>query len=253
MRSSASAGAPAKSSWSLDHRILYGDPSGPELWSSLDDYLLEPTLTSAGLRPPVSAACIDTGGHHAHAVYSFVRGRFRRRVYAIKGMAGPGRPVWPKRATRNNKGRINLFVVGVDTAKDSVMARLRIAAPGPGYCHFPSRRDSEWFHQLTAERVQTVYRKGFPHRIWVKPASARNEALDCRVYGYAALVSLNLNWGRLQANVARALAARQAAEQEARSAIGETAPEGKPPVPPTPSADGLARKPRRTVSSWMSR
>ena len=40
--------------------------------------------------------------------------------------------------------------------------------------------------------------KGFPQRFWWKPDGRRNEALDCRVYAYAALhgllsMGLNLN------------------------------------------------------------
>ena len=45
---------------------------------------------------------------------------------------------------------------------------------------------------LTAEKVQTRYVKGFPKREWVK-TRRRNEALDCRVYALASLVSLNPN------------------------------------------------------------
>ena len=49
-----------------------------------------------------------------------------------------------------------------------------------------------------AERVRTRYVKGFAQRFWCKPDGRRNEALDCRVYAYAALhgllsMGLNLN------------------------------------------------------------
>ena len=189
--------ASGEESWSLDYHIIYADPSSPNAWTELDDYLLTPTKTSDGRVLPVSAAAIDSGGHHTQAVYAFVKERARRRVNAIKGMAGSGRPIWPKRASKNNKGRINLFLVGVDTAKDSVYSRLRITEPGPGYCHFPEGRDPAWFEQLTAETVVTKYIKGFPTRVWQKRPSVRNEALDCRVYAYAALLSTNPVWARL--------------------------------------------------------
>jgi phage terminase large subunit GpA-like protein len=41
--------------------------------------------------------------------------------------------------------------------------------------------------------------KGFPQRFWWKPDGRRNEALDCRVYAYAALhglLSMGLNLNR---------------------------------------------------------
>jgi phage terminase large subunit GpA-like protein len=59
-------------------------------------------------------------------------------------------------------------------------------------------RDAQYFEQLTAERIRTRYVKGFPQRFWWKPDGRRNEALDCRVYAYAALhgllsMGMNLN------------------------------------------------------------
>jgi phage terminase large subunit GpA-like protein len=82
-----------------------------------------------------------------------------------------------------------LYGIGVDTAKETVTDRLRIEQPGPGYCHFPLGRGPEYFDQLTAEQVVTKFHKGFAKREWVK-RKPRNEAFDCRVYVYSALVGL---------------------------------------------------------------
>lgn len=186
-------------SWSLEHKVLFGDPSTPELWKQLDEYLLSTSIRRDGIILPVEATCIDSGGHYTQAVYKFCRDRFRRRVYAIKGKGGPGNPVWPKRASKNNSGRVNLFFVGVDAAKDIIYSRLKIAEHGPGCCHFPVGRDRAYFDQLTSEIVQTKYTKGFATRVYVLPSGKRNEALDIRVYAYAALQSLNIRWGHLLA------------------------------------------------------
>jgi phage terminase large subunit GpA-like protein len=185
-------------SWSLDYKILYGDPSAPDIWSDLDKYLLETHERTDGTMLPVHATCVDHGGHHAAAVSHFVRDRMRRRVYAIKGSAGPGKPIWPKRATKT-KLNINLFVIGVDPAKDATYAKLKVKEPGPGFAHFPIDRDQAYFEQLTAEQIETKYVKGFPTRVYFLPGGRRNEALDTRVYAYAALQSLNVRWGRLLA------------------------------------------------------
>jgi phage terminase large subunit GpA-like protein len=94
---------------------------------------------------------------------------------------------------------VNLFLVGVDAAKEAVYARLRKQEPGAGTCHFPLDRDAVYFEQLTAETLRTKYLKGFPQRYWWKPDGRRNEALDCRVYAYAALyglLSMGLNLNR---------------------------------------------------------
>jgi len=230
-------------SWSLEHRVIYGDPSAPAIWKELDEYLAQPTRTEDGRSLPVSASCVDSGGHHTQAVYRFCRERAKRRVWAIKGMAGPGRTVWPKRASKNNSGRVNLFLVGVDAAKDSIYARLRIHQPGPGYMHFPAGRDVQWYEQLTAESVVTKYVKGFPTRVYQKKSGARNEALDCRVYGYAALQSLNVRWGALVQERDRWKGAKpppsmplQAEEQEQAAA---------------PPAAVVASTPARRQGGWL--
>lgn len=197
-------------SWSIDHHVIYGDPSSPEIWDDLDDYLLTPTVTEDGRELAVAATCIDSGGHSTDAVYNFVRDKTRRRVWAVKGQGGEGKPVWPKLASKNNKGRIALFNIGVDAAKDMIYGRLRVEKPGPGYCHFPADRDGAWFEQLTSEAVVTKYVKGFPTRNWVPKPNTRQEALDCRVYAFAALRSMSISWGKVQRLLAeQRLAARR--------------------------------------------
>ncbi|MBF0421181.1 MAG: phage terminase large subunit family protein, partial [Magnetococcales bacterium] len=175
-------------SWSIRHIVISGDPTAPTVWDDLDNLLLSTFPHSRQVGDlPVFASAIDTGGANTMQAYAFCRDRQDRRVWGIKGIGGMGKPLWPLRASRNNKGRIPLFIIGVDAAKESIYARLRIKTPGPGYCHFPKDRDAEWFRQLTAEKVATRYVKGRPIREWKKPDSARNEALDCRVYAVAAL------------------------------------------------------------------
>src|SRR5512135_2356964 len=84
-------------SWSLDYRVIFGDPAGRTLWDDLDRALIE-------MEP--AAVCVDSGGHYSQAVYKFCADRSRRRVRAIKGYGGAGRLVWPKKATRVGKGAV---------------------------------------------------------------------------------------------------------------------------------------------------
>jgi len=180
-------------SWGVEYHVLYGDPAQPAVWEDLDALLLQSWETESGRTIRLSSAAIDSGGHHAEAVLSFCRARFRRRVYAIKGQAGQGKPVWPLRASRT-RTRDNVFMVGVDTAKDAIYSRLKIEEPGPGYCHLPADPstgyDRDWAEQVTSEQRMTRYREGRPYSVWVLPGGKRNEALDCRVYAYAALKAL---------------------------------------------------------------
>ncbi|WP_346267073.1 terminase gpA endonuclease subunit [Thiorhodovibrio winogradskyi] len=86
--------------------------------------------------------------------------------------------------------KVNLFSVGVDAAKEAILARLKKTPPGAGTTHFPLDRDAQYFEQLTAERKRTRYVNGFAQQFWSKPDNRRNEALDCRVYAYAGLYGL---------------------------------------------------------------
>jgi phage terminase large subunit GpA-like protein len=83
-------------------------------------------------------------------------------------------------------------------AKSVITRRWRaILNPGPGYSHFPHDRHEEWFKQATGERLVTRYdRAGRPVAEWTKIYTAV-EALDCRVYAYAALMLADIDLDRL--------------------------------------------------------
>lgn len=176
-------------SWGVRYEILYGDPAQQAVWNELDDLLQEKFWTAEGRLVRVRAACIDTGGHHSAQVISFCRARMKRMIWPVKGASGP-RPIWPKRASKSTNTKENIWLVGVDTAKDAIYGRFRIKTEGPGYCHLPMDYDDDWFVQATAEKVVTRYREGRPYRVWVLESGKRNEALDCRVYAMAARMSL---------------------------------------------------------------
>jgi len=219
-------------SWSLQHEIFYGDLSAPEIWNRLQEYIDTPTKTADGRELPVLAFCVDSGGHYTEQVYRFCEHKAGRRIYAIKGFPGP-KPIWPKRGSQTKKaGGWTFFPIGVDSAKDMVMARLAKSA-GPGACHFPSDRDIEYFRQLTSEYVETKWTAGVPTRTWQRRANMRNEALDLRVYAYAALRSMRINWGAVQAEVEK-MKAKPVEEKQP-----EPQPFNEPPPPKPPSSKGV--------------
>lgn len=179
-------------SWSLQYHVLHGDPAQPKVWEDLDAVLNQTIKTADGRTLAVACMCVDTGGHHTQKVYEFCKNREHQRVYAIKGASQIGKPLVSK-FSKANKLRVKLFSIGTDTAKQMIYSRLKIHQPGPGYCHFPAEYPEEYFKQLTSERIQTRFVNGHPTRVWVIPKGRRNEALDCRVYGLAALHILNPN------------------------------------------------------------
>lgn len=180
-------------SWSIAHRVIWGDPAGQDVWQTLDHDLRQSWPHSRAVSPfVVRAVCVDSGGHHTASVYRFAADRHQRRVWAIKGRGGPGVPLWPRRPSKPAKARDKtpVYLIGVDAAKEAIYARLRLTEPGPSFCHFPAGRDPEYFTQLTAERQVTKYVKGRATREWKLAAGHRNEALDLRVYASAALQGL---------------------------------------------------------------
>lgn len=187
-------------SWSVDYHVLWGDPLQGDVWEELEELLSGTWLHESGAQLPILAACVDTGGTggNTQAAYEWLRGKTGRRIFGVKGVAGWGRPIVAaptrKRSGRNAR-KVDLFLVGVDEAKLTVMRRLAVQQPGPGFCHVPHDRGADWYHQVTAEKLVTRYVKGFPVREWHQ-TRPRNEALDCRVYALAALKIANPSFRR---------------------------------------------------------
>jgi len=189
-------------SYSIDFRIFYGDPNSADVWAELDAYLQLTWEREDGVQLGIKGTCIDSGGHHTQAVYKFCKPRLGRRIFAIKGIGGEGKPLINGRPSTNNNLKCKLWSVGVDTAKEIVYSRLRIKEQGAGYCHFPKHYTDEYFKQLTAEKVVKKYHKGFHRREWIK-VRPRNEALDCRVYALAALNIMGISVNMLKQRSAK--------------------------------------------------
>jgi phage terminase large subunit GpA-like protein len=176
-------------SWLIAWQQFPGDPASDRLWWELDRFLNQTFTHESGQSIAITCATVDSGGHHTEQVYRFCKTRLARRVFAIRGGSERGRPV-VDRPTQNNRYRTPLFTLCVDTAKETIGARLKIKTPGPGYMHLPGWVDTEYVEQLTAEKKIHKYVKGkgsVPE--WVKTRE-RNEALDLTVYSLAALYIL---------------------------------------------------------------
>jgi phage terminase large subunit GpA-like protein len=205
-------------SWSIEYRVFPGDPSAPELWRALDEYLGRQWLHEYGISLPIAAAGIDSG-FHTQQVYDFCRVRYHRRIFALKGKAGH-LPVWPKKPTRNTINRTPMWIVGVDSAKSVIYGRLKIEQPSPGFCHFPAERTREWFEQLLSETLVTSYSRGVPVREWRPKKGVRTEVLDARVYSYAALCGLVSMGLRVDMEAERVAALRPTGEAGVRETGG---------------------------------
>ena len=238
----------------VEHIVLRGDPGSPALWADLDVTLDRRWRTDDGRELGVEATCIDSGGHYTEQVYQYAHRRKRRRIWAIKGIGGPGRLVWPKRPSRGGKHRVDVWPIGVDTIKDLLYGRLkRVTEPGPGYIHFDANTDEAWFDQLVSETVVHRIVQGRRVRMW-KPRQTglRQEALDCFNYAYAAMVGRG---GIQLLNKRAAPAGPPVSVPPPAPDDGPDGPDGSPPAAPPPAPRGA---PQRTGwigrrSSWMRR
>ena len=184
-------------SWSIDYQVLYGDPSTPELWEQLDT-ILSRKYSHAKDVPDLSvvATCVDSGGHYTDHVINYCHARRLHGIWAIKGVGGVGKPIWPATASKSFKTKKPVYVIGVNDAKDILMRRLHLNdTSGPGVWHFPIDRDQDWFEQITNEVVRKKISRGHLIREWTpRKDGVRTEGLDCRVYAYAALRGLVRNY-----------------------------------------------------------
>ena len=211
-------------SWSLAYHVIDGEFPQPNVQAEIDSWIERQWRRADGRPFEVLATCIDTGGHHTEAVYQFCKARLGRRVFGIKGESartGFRNPVWPtKRPTSRTKKTYRPVIIGVNAAKDFIRTALGRETPGPYYMHFPADRDINYYAQLTAERLVTKVISGRKYRVWELPDGRANEALDCRVYAYAALCACIHQGLKLNAQADRVGAAVTIAPMAGDAAAG---------------------------------
>lgn len=177
-------------SWSIQYGVIVGKPSDPATWRKLDEVIFRDWQGAHGVLHVIQATCIDSGGHQTNHVYRYSFDRLKRRVWAVKGANEQGTtiaPIWPRSPSVQGNLQVPLYQVGTTLAKTVVMGNLSAEIPGPGFMHVPRGRDIEWYHGLLSEKQKTV---NGVKRWRPKYDKVRNEALDCRVYAYAALEGL---------------------------------------------------------------
>lgn len=241
-------------SWSIGYHVIYGDVDIPEgspgsPWSHFTDLIRKRFTHESGMDMAAEAICIDTGGtgENTQSIYNYCKRHKGDRVFAVKGRGSPGLPiVGPpnRKKTGKTARKVDLYIVGTNNAKSVVMKRFKIAEPGAGYCHFPTGRDDEYYRQLAAEKAVTKFVKGFPVIEWKKDSGRRNEALDCRVYAFAALVLKSPQFGKLAYRMKLAMERRRREGTPTATKDAPTEPD-KTALDPATSEPDSPTKPRR--------
>lgn len=195
-----------RETWSVDYRILHGDPSQRAVWDDLEELLHERFLHESGAELTIEKMFVDSGdGTTTKEVYEWVQKQPRAVVWAVKGDNRTETPVSGPRATEYNRqghktkyGTI-LRTIAVNVFKSTLYSDLKKRPPTveelaqgltypQGYCHFPNdfAYGDEYFKQLCAERLVSTKTKRGGEKVEYQQTRPRNEALDCRIYAMAA-------------------------------------------------------------------
>lgn len=179
--------------WPVDYHVIYGNPADQKMWDALTEYLKAKFMNHFGREMRIEATAIDTGGHHTHAVYAFVRASSSlgiTRCIAIKGASTAGRAILgkPSRQDVNFRGKttkkgVALYTVGTDTCKHLIYNRLngdKDKDPSERKVHFSTELDPAYYDQLVSETFNPQKNR------WELKKGKRNEALDTTVYAIAA-------------------------------------------------------------------
>jgi len=187
--------------WVVDYQIIHGDPATKATWDKADELLKGRYRHASGCRLSISAAFVDSGGHHTQEVYNFTQVRRHRNVYAIKGDANKkNRPIIgnkPSNVGIDKRGKTErrgpqLWIIGTDTVKDYLQARWKFAQ-GPGALHFSQDLPESWFKGLTAEYRTIGFKRGRKVSWWEQKKGEPNEPLDLTGYNVAAAMYLGLH------------------------------------------------------------
>ena len=228
----------------ISHHKIYGDTLEPEVWDALEDFLDRQYDHPLGGKISVTRAAIDTG-FQSQDCYQQIRqrkSRTRGKWLAIKGKEGD-RPAiaTPSNQDVNWRGKkvkrgIQLYILGVDKIKQTLLSRAQLDRPGPKYLNVPINVSADWCEQFAGSEIMVKKHKGSGYTYaWEPVSNVRNEGLDCAVYAYAAALHVGLeriNWEKLR----RSLTVADDAPAIAAS---------KPTPEPTPEAPPKSARPRR--------
>ncbi|MCK5506592.1 MAG: phage terminase large subunit family protein [Thermodesulfovibrionia bacterium] len=210
--------------WGIEYRQIQGDPMRSDVWEKLDEYIKKKFRHESGIGLKIAITGIDSG-YRAPYVYKFVKPRESKRVYATKGSSTVGKALYSfseinlsrsKKKSLKDLRKINLCIIGTETAKDETFTWMQMEEEGPGYMHYHKGYPHDYFKQLTSEHAVT--RKG-QRRWFPKFKGIRNEAFDLRVINYAMLEAFNPDFERLNAEISRIVQKETVSEKIKRPVI----------------------------------
>ena len=251
-------------SWSIDYRVIRGDPRTEVPWRALDE-LLEERFEAEGSAPNRIAVLGIDAGYATDQVEKWAARKPQRRVIATKGEAlrridyplGTPKKIELQQPGKRRQRGIVIYPLGVDYLKEELLhGWLRLEKPTeeeiaqgvehpPGYCHFPRAYGQDYFQQLCAEKkVWATNKLGNRKLGWFK-IHERNEALDARLIARGAACFAGLD------RIAMRPQPRPRASRPVEMAPAAPAESEPSPALPEVSGQRLLKRPRR--DGWLNR
>jgi phage terminase large subunit GpA-like protein len=207
-----------KESWLIDHHIIAGDTSRPEVWEKLTDFARRSYHHESGVDMPMIRFAIDSG-YQTQDVYAWARQMGPGQVMVVKGqdhgaaIVGIPTAVDVNVAGKKIQRGIKVWPMNSSALKHEFYSMLRLEKPTvedggvypPGYCHFPEM-GREFFEQLCSEQVVRRVVRGYAKNEWQKTRE-RNEALDNRNMARAGASVFGIDrfgeqqWAQLEGNI----------------------------------------------------
>ena len=182
-------------SWVIGYSVLYGNPSGGQVWKELEGLLTKGWSRKDGTKQHILTCGIDAR-YETQQVESFIASfrtkasRLGCRLYAIRGTNSIRNPsVLQRSSSRYKVGKLSvgeMVNINAHASKVHAMKLLNVKdGDAPGFCRFNISLDQEFYDSLTAESMQsTTDRRGYPKIEWTKLRD-RNEAWDLFRYNHA--------------------------------------------------------------------
>lgn len=191
--------------FAVEHVIIPGDIHSRHTWQALENELLRTYKHKSGAQMGLSFGLVDAGHGAEHLLWflSYLRAKaspLAGLIRACRGSSQYPHPVIDSRFSKLVK-QLRGHWVGTDEAKDTVYARLRAGKGCDGERHHGMNHKEKWFQQLTVERLSIETKGAKEERRYKNPNKARNEALDCSVYEYAAFKFRQWNFDVIEAGL----------------------------------------------------
>ena len=212
-----------ENAWHVETHVIPGDPKRQETKDDLDEFLLNTWTTEGGRKMQLGATFVDSGGDRTKEVYSFVRGKAGRRIFAIKGASSSNpydNTLEVVKQGRSKKYRCTLLIVHSSKIKKQIYDKLRDSLQAKKEStsndedevdveqtmRFGKSCDNEFFQSLVAEKlIKAKVSNKWLYKWRHDPSQGdfeRNERLDNAVYAFAAKMQFDPNFERIAKKLA---------------------------------------------------